>query len=478
MNRYKILYAIIFCMAFSSCGNWLTLNPEEQIKESELYSKAAGFHTQINGIYKVLSKKELYGRELSYGFIEALAQVYESNETGNDGYRYAMTYDYDKLTTKKYTDSFWPEFYNAIANCNSVIHYAKDANPEIFYFKEKERKCVLGEAYALRAMIHFDILRLYAPAPRISRTDKIIPYVKDFPTHVPMNSSTDDILKNVIADLEMAQELTMEIDHLSDGVKKVSQRLEFLDTENVNRFTSFRGYRLNHYAIKALLARVHMYNDDEVNALKYANELIKLNEDDWFSYGGASQIYEENNIKLYGDVIFALFDNKLTDYYDQENYEGSKLISNYAANTFDYDSDDYRYKYQYTQTNGYDFPIKYAKVSGGRAADYSNKLIPMLRMSEMYYIAAECLFDTDRKKAKSYLEFVRNKRRSESNAYEFPDVIDKNEFILNILSEIKREQFGEGQLFFYNKRFDNSLTNSNWESVKPVYVLPIPDDNV
>lgn len=480
MNKYKIIYFLFLSIAFSSCGKWLTLNPEDQIKEGELYSTAAGFHTQINGIYKVLSEPTLYGRELSYGFIDVIAQVYEERETSNYGYKNAMKYDYTEMNTKKYTDSFWPKYFNAIANSNSIIHYANSADPELFHFKNVELKCIRGEAYALRAMLHFDVLRLYTPAPKINRTNKIIPYVKDFPTTVPMAISTNDVLENIIADLELAHELTMEIDTLNIAISDVGRRLEFVGDSGVTRFTSYRGYRLNHYAIKALLARVYLYNDDEVNALKYANELISLNTSRWFKFNTKRDIEKKKNIKLYDDVIFALFSNHLTTYYDQEsNQEDTDLVANSKVEIFvpsekpENDIKDYRYL-QYRNVGGGKIASnKYKEAATGEDSKFSNKLIPMLRISEMYYIAAECLFDVDKTKATENLNYVQSSRGATNS----PLTNDKGEFRSFIIDEMRKELVGEGQLFFYYKRFDYLLMNSLGKEIKPNYILPIPDNN-
>ncbi len=44
-----------------------------------------------------------------------------------------------------------------------------------------ERKMITGEAYACRALIHFELLRLFAPAPVNDDGRAYIPYIESYP---------------------------------------------------------------------------------------------------------------------------------------------------------------------------------------------------------------------------------------------------------------------------------------------------------
>ena len=70
-------------------------------------------------------------------------------------------------------------------------------------------------------------------------------------------------------------------------------------------------------------------------------------------------------------------------------------------------------------------------------------MIPVLRMSEMYLIAAECYAGLDDAKAYERLNTLRNARQTSSVS---------TSLALNIENEYIREFVGEGQLFWYYKR--------------------------
>src|SRR5690606_2491802 len=88
-----------------------------------------------------------------------------------------------------------------------------------------------------------------------------------------------------------------------------------------------------------------------------------------------------------------------------------------------------------------------------QSASYSKRM-PLIRITEMYYIAAECLLDlgVDRTKAVAMLNKVRNQRN-------IPAALDLNAAALTdqqirdeITKEYLKEFVGEGQLFYYYKR--------------------------
>lgn len=490
MKKGIILYFLILCVSLSSCGDWLTINPQDQIKERELYSYAEGYHTQINGVYKVMSEGAMYGRELSFGLIDAMAQVYdlEGNypTSNNYGYRNAAEYSYLLNSyTKDMTVAIWEKGYNAIANCNSIIKYAEVADSMIFKNRERERLCILGEAHALRAMLQFDMMRLYAPSLAVKPTGAFLPYIKEFPVHVPGNTDTREYINNVIADLEIAHAMTRSIDSLSSGISDVASRLQFKGNATAGRFLSFRGYRLNHYAIKGLLARVYMYAGEPQKALVYAEQLIALHKNNrWFSYTSEYNVKSDGNKKMYDDVIFALYNNYQNKRFEEANpridetAKSDYLTFNDFSDVFNNgeDADDYRAKYQFQAVSGNKVSNKYINVIDGSKAPYSTLMIPMIRMSEMFYIAAEALYDTNKEVAMSHLKYVRGKRGVSAA---LPEPATKEEFMKQILNDMRRELVGEGQLFFFYKRLNRPVIGKDSKEIFPGqgFMLPIPDSN-
>ena len=90
------------------------------------------------------------------------------------------------------------------------------------------------------------------------------------------------------------------------------------------------------------------------------------------------------------------------------------------------------------------------------------EIMPLIRLSEMYYIAAECT--TDAGESADLINTVRHARSipesldiQATNAYDAPDVrpgydSSKSVRINELMKEYRKEFYGEGQLFYFYKR--------------------------
>ena len=101
---------------------------------------------------------------------------------------------------------------------------------------------------------------------------------------------------------------------------------------------------------------------------------------------------------------------------------------------------------------------------------YYADLLPMIRMSEMYYIIAETAEnETD---ALASINLVLDNRGVEL-------LTSASQLESTLLNEYQKEFWGEGQLFFYYKRMNASsilsaFSGGNVEMNDTKYVLPLP----
>lgn len=476
MKYLKILLLII-PFFITSCEEWLDVTPSDQISESELFSTSEGYRNALLGIYRNMSTKNLYAQELTWGFNDVRAQYYDINKSYNYTYRnliYQDEYDYEYDYVNSLIDNIWKDSYNIIANCNNLIAVTTDADTLLFNDGKgrPERDLILGEAYAVRAFLHFDLLRLFGESPKVNPNSKLVSYVDKFPSVVNPPISTTSFLDKVIADLEKAEELTSAWDvRYNYFIRYLNYYLENQRYGGYSDFILFRGYRLNHFAIKALLARVYMYKGNLQKAAEYAKSVIDTK---YFKFSSSYYI-GNGRTKLYDDVLFSLYNEKLVDYYSYEcqTETTNKLLALKVVDDIFVPSveKDYRFTKCIDLHQNSNYISKKYFDYGGRYDKYNKNIIPVIRLSEMYLILAEALYDTDKTAAINALKTLRTKRASKDEI----DDTSKETFMEEIKVEYQREFIGEGQLFYFYKRLNKNIISGGGEiDMTKNFVLPIP----
>lgn len=494
---YTLLSLGIVATIFSSCSDWLDIRPSDEIKEEFLFETGNGYRTALNGIYRKLSTQDLYGQNLSWGIVDALGEVYyldaASGIGGGNAMKKASLRAFKDIDLVPTTNAMWEAAWNIVANCNNLIQQVEGADTTLFYKGEEERNMIWGEAIALRAYIQFDLLRLHAPAPSTNPGERtFIPYVDEYPAYVNNKQTVAYCLDHVINDLKKAQDILKPIDEAKSF--RVYDRLEYI-ASGKDRFLGERGYRLNYYAITALLARVYLYAGNLDMAYDEAIKIINIQKTKrFFNFTDEYYITDKSNIKLYDDIIFTLYTTEVTDWdleisyssEDQPEYSQHYLCwhAEKVKDIFGNEgSNDYRLLYQFEKKYlGYR-TLKYhkqeEKSSGGR---WGNPMIPMIRMSEVYYIAAEAICSKNIVEAQGYIEKVKDGRGVSVDL----SSLDKDGLVNMIVNDAQRELSGEGQVFFMFKRLNRQVLNysgTTGSSVvkKPIlpteanFVLPLPD---
>ena len=110
-----------------------SVKPKTAVEEDVLFSTEQGFKENLTGIYLLLASKDLYGRELSYGITDILAQRYEPGG-GSDipELKFADNdwYKFPSVKTEGYVNSIWKNMYKVIANINNFLTWI-DKNKEV-----------------------------------------------------------------------------------------------------------------------------------------------------------------------------------------------------------------------------------------------------------------------------------------------------------------------------------------------------------
>ena len=484
MRKINILY-VILPLLLSACSKWLDVKPSNEVEEDDLFNSGSGYRTALNGIYKDMSSSELYGRELTWGFADVIAQYYYKGNLGHTSmpYNRAVQYLYDDKNLEPLIQSIWSKGYNVIANCNNLIQNISKEDTVMFQEKRIERDMIHGEAIACRGFMHFELLRYFAPSLKEAGNDVYMPYFDKFPSLIESYLSVPDMIKKIETDLLEARKILATTDLLEGMVDLLKTELRYEGGNSSSApsdiFFNYRGFRMNYTAITAALARLYFYADRLEEAAQMATEVIDFKDEDGynvFTFTPESQFTVKS--KLYDDLIFALSQRKLTEKF--EEYDESEDSQSHLAMDYDdwdeiasADAGDKRVAekdglVRVLEDRWEVYSRKYYNASDMR--DVNKRMIPMIRMSEMYYIRGEyyaSLGNFDQ--AVAELENVRGARGctinriSASSLEEFHDLI---------LEDAKKEFWGEGQLFHFYKKYNIKPTS------KAKFVLPLPQNEI
>lgn len=470
-----ILAAAVASLCFSSCDKWLNVKPYDKIAEEDLLSSEDGFIQLLNGIYIELNSDMLYGGALSVEMIEIMGGAYtigsDNSVWGN--FKDLSEYEYETEYWRARMSETWDKAYSLILNCNLLLGNI-DAKKALF--TGDNYSIIKGEAFALRAMLHFDMLRIFGPVYSRNPDGDGIPYYTAYTTTPESILPASEVAKKVLKDLKEARILLS-----GDPVKTEGVRMDG-PADGSSTFLYYRNLRLNYYAVTALLARASLYFGDKDAAKSYASEVIAATNAKIFSFVDKSLVTgspDDPDRIFSSEIIFALSHtqrNKIfKNYFDPSRIPNfvfrmdNELFSDriYGGSQTGGSQDDYRCRVNWIATGSNRYFHKYSDMTD--TGNIRNTMIPMLRLGEMYLIAAES--QTTLNDGLSLVNTLRSNR----------GVGSLTSLTQNTLQyEYIRELYGEGQIFFmYKRMFSPIITsvndNKNPEPSERIFCVPLPD---
>ena len=485
----KIIYtaSFVLLLALAGCSDWLNVQPLGQTEEEQMFKEESGFLRTLTGTYKLLGDKNAYGQQLTIGFPEYVAHNWLPS-----GPFYEFKYDDAAAENQLYNT--WMQLYKAIANTNLVLKNLEGRSPSEF----DNYDLIKGEALGLRAYIHLDLLRLFGPVLKGGGVNsKSIPYHEKFSNQTVPLMTAQEVLGKIKTDLEEAYGLLQ-----NDPVKTWGRRTVATSvggqSNNEDLAFDFRGTRMNYYAVCGALARCHMLLEEPANALKYAMEVIEAKNPtkaeeglfrfvDLIDITGGDQIFEP-------ELVWSLYDpntrEKLSEFLLwNPDYTGDSRDREWVYDTREVSYGgvaDYRNVYWWTWTSTTPSRLYISKYqrkmaySSSGATDETKweKVVPMIRLSEMYLIAAEANLGTNNPEAFRLLNEVRVARNilALEDTYEN----DRDGLMRFIVYENQKETWGEGKLFFLYKRLFHDIVtvDGTTPANNRIFELPVPKDEM
>ena len=466
----RILYIFIgLLFSLTSCNDWLDVELDNKVDDDKLFNTAEGFKEALAGVYSSMSKSSMYGGRLTMEYVDVLAQYYNSNST----YEYWEDYDYENSGCRSIISGMWNNLYSCISQANCILEWA-DKNAGVL--SESDRNQIRGEALALRAFLHFDLYRLFAPDVKWAQNAEGIPYNKEFGVSLPPMYSTKEVVQLVINDLLEADKC-LQNDPIQNVVpymiRTSTSAGDVVDKAAKDEMDKYVA-RMNLYSVKAMLARAYQARGEYVAAVSKAKEVIDSGK---FRLLEATSIDQSENMVdlLFSDEhIFSLRNKELSTYtksiFKETSGGTTALRMEGSYNLYDGNQDDFRYSKWYVD---FDF-IKYVPDSN---SIFTTK-VPLIKLSEMYLLIAECTYDTDPDEARRYVNMLRRHRirGNQEGAGDWMYLSRED-----IFKEMRREYIGEGQMWFAHKRNRLNLSGGltgTIEASDDIFVFPLPDAEI
>lgn len=254
-----------------SCG-LLEQESPDNIPNDRVVATADGIRAARGGMYTLL------GNENYYGGYYTLALEAHSDNGATGGY---VVESLDELGQKRLTpnnlflERIWIAIYATNNSANQILANI-DRNTDL---EQAEKDNIKGEALFIRALTHFDALKMFG-----AHWDNTSEY--GVPLIFQVQTSANIVARATVADTYAA--IVKDLSEADSLVNNDVAKGKVFVTKN---------------AVKALLARVYLFNNDKINALKYANEIINTAKYGLFDAIDFSKLYSNRQTK---ESIFEL----------------------------------------------------------------------------------------------------------------------------------------------------------------------------
>lgn len=474
MKNIKLFFALFLIVGIVACEDFLDVEPTSSGDAATSIETLEDAKVMMNGIMRNMAGSSYYGRNfIIYADARGGDLAVYSRGRGLDG-----LYAFDHSPTTGSNSAFWSGIYHCILQVNNLL---LNIDKLIEEGADDDFDDIKGQALTARAIMYFDLVRIYGQPYAQNKSAYGVPNITE-----PLDASAQPLRATVEENYEQI-------------LKDLNEAAPLLSKNKSN------GY-INYYANAAMRARVYlsMGPDNYSQALAAAEEVIDSSPyqlysnsewvESWMNQFGSESIFELGVFPSEGDL-----GNSSPGIYLRRQGHGSAsaigqfMASDYYLDRLGQDPDDVRWGVMDYDELGEDHLGASYKYCGSVNLDGDGKStatavnIKVIRLSELYLIAAEAALPTDKKLAAEYLNKIRSRAPNLEPATESTITLEM------ILDEKSKELFTEGQRFFDMMRlglpieFDDNMGGIpvpvptrekiiDWTFYKTI--LPIPQDEI
>jgi hypothetical protein len=419
--KNMIVTTVLFLSLASCEKSFLELKPPTSLTPEFALATEADLQVALRGAYAGLKSTALYGRSLMVLGDMMADNTYQSALNTN---RYTNFNLYNYLVTDGDVAGLWNASYTVILRANNIINSPIADNANIQQIK--------GEAYAIRALAYFNLVRYFGSPYTLDPSKLGVPIITTYQADLkPERAKIADVYTLINKDLTQAFTL-------------------------MTKFTN--SSQFSKYSAKALQAKVYLAMGDKTNAKTAALDVITNSGFTAISSAAHTGYWagvapRTDKVETLLEISFDAVANNAFDalpyiYLQSGNY-GDMLCSSELYDLFE--TTDIRKSLYATGIRGglaSVFVNKYSSFTG----DHSDTKV--IRMSEMYLIAAEASYPSNTADALKYVNEVTSRRGATAIASSGSALLEA------IITERRKELAFEGERYLDMQRLQRNITRS------------------
>ena len=379
-KRINYIAVLAFsAVVFASCKKSIELEPTHTVNGDKFFTKVEDHDFALTGAYQRLKQNSLYsgvnGGSVFLSAVDIAADNFRSGPSnlGNLNTMFLWNYTADNAVTK----GAWDAAYSVIQQANVTLRGLQQfraASPATVNRIE-------GQARALRAFMHFEIFRWWAPNYDPAATTPGIAYADTFDIErKPSRLSVQQSYSRIESDLKIAKGLLSNTDR---------------DVQDIHPAGGNGRSYIDTLVIDAMLSRMYLYAKQWDSAAKYAT--IVINEKPLTPASEFSDIWEDASTE---EVVWSINYEAgnaalIREIYKpdpRDEFEDEISWRPVTALVGSYTASDVRGPVYFTsRAGGFIVPNKYfAKTTAATSPDGVVNF-KLFRTAEMYLIRAEAL---------------------------------------------------------------------------------------
>lgn len=439
--RKNIIYALLLAsltFTVTSCDKFLDRPPLGQIGQEEYFNSETNANAALMGMYRSMMNSYSYGQstiivpEFSAQHVRHAAEYPE----------YENFAVHEVQTINPWTSNMWKALYTTINAANQIVEEVPNMTSAMI--TEEKKNIFIGEAKFIRAFNYFFLVRAFGRIPLK------LTYTRENSELDIQQSEREEVYAQIIKDLSEAASL--------------------LPAENPYTGDAARG-RASHWAAKALLAKVYLYQaaftNDYKNAASLSEEVIASGK--YNLVADYASIWTTQNTS---EAIFEIqFDDQATNPLAAvANDNATVLFLAKDVTLLDLYRDGDKRK---------TFTVKKGSKDNyfmGKFPNFSpaSQNVTAIRLAEIYLIHAEAKARVDN--GVSQVAFKSLEKVQERAGYTTPiaDYTTVEAFVKAIQEEKERELLFEGETWFDYCRTKLALTKYSSLKDEKYFLYPIP----